>query len=151
MRICTPVAGLVDTNVLVYRFDPRFPDKQRKAIDLLRRGIAEDSIRVPHQAIVEFMAAVTRPLEKNGPSLLSPEDARREAEELLSGFTVLYPNDAVVRTALRGAAAYQLSWFDAHLWAYAEHYGMRELISEDFQHERMYGSVRVVDPFQAAS
>ncbi len=151
MRICTPVAALVDTNVLVYRFDPRFPDKQRKAIDLLRRGIAEDSIRVPHQAIVEFIAAVTRPREKNGPSLLSPEDGRREAEELLSAFTVLYPNDAIVRTALRGAAAYQLSWFDAHLWAYAEHYGMRELLSEDFQHDRMYGSVHVVDPFQIQS
>ena len=142
------MAALVDTNVLVYRFDPRVPDKQRKAIDLLRRGVAEDSIRLPHQAIVEFVAAVTRPRQKNGPPLLSPEEARREAEELLSGFTVLYPNEAIVRTALRGAAAYQLSWFDAHLWAYAEHYGMRDLWSEDFQHERMYGSVRAVDPFQ---
>ena len=150
MRICTPVAALVDTNVLVYRFDSRFPDKQRTATDLLRRGIADDSIRLPHQAIVEFVAVVTRPVDK-GRSLLSPDDARREAEEMLNQFVVLYPSEAIVRTALRGAAAYQLSWFDAHLWAYAEHYGMRELLSEDFQHERMYGSVRVVDPFQIQS
>jgi predicted nucleic acid-binding protein len=60
---------------------------------------------------------------------------------------VLYPNDALVRTALRGMAAYQLSWFDAHVWAYAEHYGLDELWSEDFQHDRLYGTVRVVDPF----
>ena len=59
----------------------------------------------------------------------------------------LYPNEALVRTALRGAAAYQLSWFDAHLWAYAEHYGLDELWSEDFQHDRLYGTVRVVNPF----
>jgi predicted nucleic acid-binding protein len=131
----------------VYRFDPRFPDKQRTATDLLRRGIADDSIRLPHQSIVEFVSVVTRPLAKGEP-MLSPEDARREAEELLHQFVVLYPNDALVRTALRGAAAYQLSWFDAHLWAYAEHYGLHELLSEDFQHERMYGSVRVVDPFR---
>jgi predicted nucleic acid-binding protein len=142
------VAALVDTNVLVYRFDPRFPDKQRTATDLLRRGIAEDSIRVPHQAILEFVAAVTRPVGRVGPPLLSPDDAGREAEEMLSTFSVLYPNEAIVRTALRGAAAYRLSWFDAHLWAYAEHYGMQELLSEDFQHERMYGSVRIVDPFR---
>jgi predicted nucleic acid-binding protein len=51
-------------------------------------------------------------------------------------------------TALRGAAAYQLSWFDAHLWAYAEHYGLNLLYSEDFQHDRLYGSVRVVNPFR---
>lgn len=148
--MCTRVAALVDTNVLVYRFDPRFPDKQRKATDLLRRGIADDSIRLPHQAIVEFVAVVTRPLDK-GRQLLSPEEARREAEELLHQFTVLYPNEALLRTALRGAAAYQLSWFDAHLWAYAEHYGLPELLSEDFQHDRMYGTVRVLDPFHVES
>ena len=139
------MVALVDTNVLVYRFDKRFPDKQQVATALLRRGIAEDSVRVPHQAIVEFVPAVTRP--GDGGPLLSPEDARREAEEMLSQFTVLYPVEALVRTALRGAAAYQLSWFDAHMWAYAEFYGLAELWSEDFQHDRLYGSVRAVNPF----
>lgn len=140
------MAALVDTNILVYRFDVRFPNKQRIATELLRRGIVEDSIRIPHQAIVEFVAAVTRPLVENR-SLLTPEDARREAEEFLAQFSILYPNEALVRLALRGAAAYQLAWFDAHLWAYAEHYGLSELISEDFQHDRLYGTVRVVNPF----
>lgn len=141
------MAALVDTNVLVYRFDPRFPEKQRIATELLRRGIAEDSIRVPHQAIVEFVAVVTRPLRAQ-PSLLTADEARREAEELLAQFGVVYPTEAVLRTALRGAAAYGLSWFDAHLWAYAEHYGLAELYSEDFQHDRLYGTVRVVNPFR---
>jgi predicted nucleic acid-binding protein len=140
------VAALVDTNVLVYRFDPRFPGKQRTATDLLRSGLREDSLRVPHQAIGEFVAAVTRPI-RGGDPLLSADEARREAEELLAQFEVVYPNEALVRTALRGAAAYQLSWLDAHLWAYAEHYGLAELISEDFQHDRLYGTVRVVNPF----
>jgi predicted nucleic acid-binding protein len=140
------VAALVDTNVLVYRFDPRFPDKQRCATEWLRRGIADDSVRVPHQAIVEFVAATTR-TTKGSRSILSGDDARREAEELLDQFTVLYPVEPLVRMALRGMAAYRLSWFDAHIWAYAEHYGLAELWSEDFQHERMYGSVRAVNPF----
>jgi predicted nucleic acid-binding protein len=132
--------------VLVYRFDARLPVKQRAATDLLKTGIAEDTVRLPHQAIVEFVAVVTRPLGSGAP-LLSANDARREAEEMLSQFEVLYPTDALVRTALRGAAAYQLAWFDAHLWAYAEHYGLEELVSEDFQHDRLYGSVRAVNPF----
>jgi predicted nucleic acid-binding protein len=140
------VAALVDTNVLVYRFDPRFPEKQRIATDLLRRGIVADSVRLPHQAIIEFVAVVSRPL-LGGDPLLSAADACREAEELLSQFTVLYPNESVVRTALRGSAAYQLSWFDAHLWAYAEHYGLDELLSEDFTAGRLYGTVRVRNPF----
>jgi predicted nucleic acid-binding protein len=59
----------------------------------------------------------------------------------------LYPNEAIVRLTLRGAAAYDLPWFDAHLWAYAEFYGLAELYSEDFQHGRFYGTVRVINPF----
>lgn len=138
--------SLVDTNVLVYRFDPRFPEKQARSTSLLREGIEGDEVRVAHQGIVEFVAAVSRPTSEGTP-LLSPDDARREAEELLNQFDVLYPNEALVRLALRGAAAYQLSWFDAHMWAYAEHYALGTLFSEDFQHDRTYGTVRVVDPF----
>lgn len=140
------MAALIDTNVLVYRFDPRDQRKQHAATELLREGIADGSARLPHQAIVEFVAAVTRPLAGGAPLLTAP-DARREAEELLGQFEVLYPDAAVLRLALRGAAAYQLSWFDAHLWAYAEHFGLSHLLSEDFQHDRIYGTVRVINPF----
>lgn len=140
------MAALVDTNILVYRFDSRFPDKKRIATELLRAGIANNSIRVPHQAIVEFVAAVTRPIHGGDP-LLTIADARREAEDMLGQFEIIYPNEPILRTALRGAAAYQLSWFDAHLWAFAEFHGLDELYSEDFQHGRLYGTVRIVNPF----
>jgi predicted nucleic acid-binding protein len=66
---------------------------------------------------------------------------------LLSEFEILYPNELIVRVALRGAA-YQLGWFDAHLRAYAEHYGLAELISEDFEHDRLYVTARCVSPFR---
>jgi predicted nucleic acid-binding protein len=130
----------------VYRFDPRDRRKQRVATAVLREGIADGSARLPHQAIVEFVAAVTRPVAGGAPLLAGP-DARREAEEMLAQFEVVYPDAAVLRLALRGAAAYQLSWFDAHLWAYAEHFGLSVLLSEDFQHDRVYGTVRVINPF----
>jgi predicted nucleic acid-binding protein len=141
------VAYLVDTNILVYRFDARFPEKQAAARDLLRKGLAEDAVRIPHQALLEFVAVVTRVRAVSGP-LLAPDEARRETEELMAQFPVLFPNAALVRTALQGAAAYRLSWFDAHLWAYAEHYGLEEIVSEDFEHGRLYGSVRIRNPFR---
>jgi predicted nucleic acid-binding protein len=140
------VAALVDTNVLVYLFDPRDRHKQAIAVELLDRGLGEDTVRIAHQAIVEFVAAVTRPRVGAGP-LLSSATAFREAEELLTEFVILYPNETLVRTALRGAAAYHLSWYDAHMWAYAEHYGLAELLSEDFEDGRLYGTVRAVNPF----
>ena len=138
---------LIDTNILVYRYDSRFPDKRSIASDVLRDGIANGTARIPHQAIVEFVSATTRGRPEN--RLLDVAAARREAEELMAQFPILYPDDAVLRTALRGAAAYGLSWFDAQLWAYAEVHGIEELLSEDFQHGRMYGTVTVRNPFLA--
>ena len=140
------MVSLVDTNILVYRFDARFPEKQGVATRLLRLGIANRTVQVPYQAIVEFVAATTR-RRGTAEALLSIADAHREAEEMLTQFEILYPTESVLRLAIRGAATYQLSWFDANLWAYAEHFGLNEILTEDFEHGRLYGSVRINDPF----
>ena len=146
------MASLVDTNVLVYRFDARDPLKQAIAHDLLLSGLVGDSLVLPHQAIVEFVAAVTRPrTDLGGAPLLTQGDALLEAESLMRQFPIVYPSPEVLVTALRGVATYALSWFDAHLWAYAECLGFDEILSEDFEHGRHYGRVRVSDPFLVAA
>lgn len=142
------MTALVDTNVLVYRYDARFPDKQAIASRLLRDGLANQELVLPHQALVEFVAVTTRTIRDH--QILQPDVARREVEEHLRIFPVVYPTEQLVRTALMGMAHHQLSWFDAHLWAYAEHYGYETLHSEDFQHGRYYGRVRVNNPFASA-
>ena len=141
------MAFLVDTNILVYSFDARYLEKQRIARHLLQQGLSSDSARIPHQALIEFVAAVTRARVGSAP-LLSADEARHEVEELMTQFPILYPNAAIVRSALLGAAAFRISWFDAQLWAYAEHYGLEEIVSEDFEDGRLYGSVRVRNPFR---
>ena len=147
------MASLIDTNVLVYRVDPRFPLKQRIASELLGERLGgNDELALPHQAIVEFVSAVTRPRrDLDGEPLLTPAEALVEAEELMRQFPVLYPDEMVLSAALRGAATYRLSWFDAHLWAYAEVNGLSEILSEDFSHGRHYGSVRITNPFLVAA
>ena len=80
---------------------------------------------------------------------MPPMEAARLAEGFMADFPVLYPNEHVCRNALRGMAAYELSWFDADLWAYTEHYGLHEILSEDFEHGRMYGTVKIRNPFVA--
>jgi predicted nucleic acid-binding protein len=83
------VAALVDTNVLVYRFDPRFPEKQERATEVLRRGIVEDSLRLPHQALVEFVAAVSRPIASGPPLVASGREVSIRQEVLLAHVVVI--------------------------------------------------------------
>jgi predicted nucleic acid-binding protein len=136
----------------VYRFDPRDAVKQKVAGEVLRAGLADDAVVLAHQSILEFVAAVIRPrLDLGGAPLLPLAEARLEAEALMAQFRILYPDREVLLTALRGTAVYGLSWFDAHLWAYAEVHGLPEILSEDFEHGRHYGKVRAVNPFLAAT
>jgi predicted nucleic acid-binding protein len=142
------VVSLVDTNILVYRCDPRDPGKRATALEVLREGEMSGELRIPHQALVEFVNSVTRLRGRTEP-IMTLSDATRQAELFMAEFPVLYPNEHVFRAALYGMATYRLHWFDAHLWAYASHYGIPELLSEDFEHGRMYGPVRVRNPFLA--
>ena len=144
------MTALVDTNVLVYRFDPRDSAKQRIARELLRDGMEHGTLRVSHQAIVEFFQAVTRPISRNAGAVLPRPDALRETEELLAQFEILYPTESLLRSAIRAVATYQLNWLDAHMWAYAEHYGLEEILSEDFSDGQLIGTVRIRNPFKTA-
>ena len=145
-------ANLVDTNVLIYRFDYRYPFKRQIARELLRDGALDRSIALAHQSIVEFVAAASRPrADLGGQPILPPDRARVEAENFMTEFEIVYPDRKVLTTALHGAAMYGLSWHDAHLWAYAEVHGLGEIFSEDFEHGRHYGSVRAVNPFLVAA
>lgn len=142
------MASLVDTNVLVYRHDPRERSKQLRATELLEAGIGSDSLCIAHQSILEFVSVVSRPSPALADrSLMSLGEALLEAESLMRQFTVLFPSPDVLHTAIRGTMLYGLPWFDAQIWAMAEVNGLEEILSEDFQHGRHYGRVRVVNPF----
>ena len=67
---------LIDTNILVYRYDSRYPDKKRIATEAMRTGLREGTARLAHQAIIEFISAVTK--GSAGSRLLDPMNAGRE-------------------------------------------------------------------------
>lgn len=141
------MVSLVDTNILVYRHDCREPEKQEMAWDFVVSLLEQRQVWLPHQVLIEFVASTTRPAGPGLPPLLTMDEARREADELLNQVPILYPDDQLVRLALRGWGMYQLSWFDAHLWAYAERFGVGRIYTEDFQHRRRYGAVVTLNPF----
>ena len=140
--------NLFDTNILVYRYDGRDPVKQAQARELIRMHVEAKSAFLAHQNIVEFISATTKPLrDANGQSILEPQEALWEANELMSQLTILFPSVETTRLAMHGWQSYGLNWFDALIWSYAEYYDIDTIYSEDFQHDRTYGTVHVVNPF----
>ena len=130
----------VDSNVLLYRHDARNPAKR------LRAGLWLDPLgdaalaRISWQVLNEFYDNATR---KFGLS----RALAREAVTLYQSWKPLEFNVGVMQRAWHWTDRAQLRHWDALVLASAEILRCRYLLSEDFQHGRTYGSVRVVNPF----
>lgn len=143
--------SLIDTNLLVYRVDPRDALKQQVAIEVLGRLALRGDAFVAHQALVETYSALTRPRgDLEGKSLLTTAETTWVVGSIMREFTILWPSFEVITAAMHGKAGHGLSWYDAHMWAYAATNGIPCLLSEDFEHGRYYDDVRVENPFLQA-
>ena len=57
-KTCTNVAIPIDTNILVYRYGARFPEKQRVATDILRQGIKSSEVWWKSESSYSFHSGV---------------------------------------------------------------------------------------------
>lgn len=131
-----------DTNVLVYAYDPRNKAKQDIARSLVEQAIAEESLVVSTQVLVEFYSVSTRQ------QLMQPVRAL-ELVRLWSEHDTVSQTPELV---LRGIALHQehsLSIWDAMIVQAAFDAHCDIVLSEDLQHGRRFGDLEVVNPFLA--
>jgi predicted nucleic acid-binding protein len=134
--------AFVDTNLWVYRLDRREPEKSIFVRDWIRKLATEHEIVVSTQVMIELRSVLTR---KFTPPL-SPSDTRI-ALEVLSAFEVVSTHSNLVLDAHELATRERLSWFDALILESAIRSGCDVLFSEDFDHQRRFGTLTVLNPF----
>jgi predicted nucleic acid-binding protein len=133
----------VDTNVLLYEWDPADAPKKRRAEEWMRALWASHRGRVSFQVLAEFYVTATHKLDP----VLDRTVARQYVRTLLA-WDPLTIDAAVVDSAWRAQDLFRLSWWDALILAAAQQSGCRTLLSEDFQDGRSYDDVTVVNPFR---
>jgi len=134
---------LVDTNVLVYLYDQQAPDKQLQALTILDYLAQEHLGVVSTQVLAEFFWVTTRKLSHP----LTLDEATASVNRYLDTWLVLDVTTSVIREACRGVQVYQLSYWDAQIWAVAYLHQIPILLSEDFQNNQVIEGVRFVNPF----
>ncbi len=135
-------ACLVDTNILIYAYDPEEPAKQLRArcvLAELARGWA-GSLSI--QVLGEFFNVVTRKLDPP----LSRDVAAEAVEDYLASWPVLHLHRDVLITAVRGSARHKLAYYDALIWATAKENSIPFILSEDFEDGRTIEGVLFRDP-----
>lgn len=135
--------ALIDSNVLVYAFDPADRRKQQAALTLLDGLAAVQRGALSTQILGEFFRVTTEKLTRR----LSRAAAQREVILLAAGWPVMPITSHVVLEAARGAVAHGMPYWDAQLWATARLNQLEVLLSEDFQDGRVIDGVRFVNPF----
>jgi len=135
-------AILVDTNVLVYAYDPRNEAKNAQAQQLLRRLRAKKRGIMSVQTLAEFMRASQK-------LAIPTQTARHYVEAFAVSWPILDLTPAVVLEAARGVSDHGLAYYDAQIWAIARLNQIGVVFSEDFNSGALLDGVRFVNPFAA--
>ena len=133
----------LDPNVLLYSIsdDPRDATKRNIAIGLVEQP--DNALSV--QVLQEFYVQATRASRANP---LPHETAAAIVRTWIERFSVQDLTVSILDSALEIKAATRLSYWDAAIVAAARALGCTELLSEDMQHGRQIGGVKIVNPFR---
>ena len=136
-------AILVDTNILIYAYDPRDRDKQERAIRVINNLIRSKGMVVSVQCLSEFFNVASRRLAES----MTRHEALTRVERLANVCRVLDLTPAVVLEGCRGSIEHGLSFWDALIWAVAKLNQVQFVLTEDAEHGRLLEGVRYLNPF----
>jgi predicted nucleic acid-binding protein len=132
-----------DTNVLVYLFDAKAPEKQRLAQDLFRRAVDEAQPVVSTQVLQEFFVTVTRTTKRG----LPVNEARQFMMSLEKGVEVKLITTQVIFAATERVEQSGFSFWDSLIIESARAAEVSVLWTEDLQHDQRIDALRIRNPF----
>lgn len=133
----------VDTNVLAYAHDISETRRQPIARALLDTLWTSRTGLLSTQVLQEFYVVATRKFD--------PPMSRRAAREIVALYgtwPVVQVDVALILTASQLEERHRLSFWDALVVEAARVAGAARLVTEDLQHGRRIGGVRIENPFR---
>jgi predicted nucleic acid-binding protein len=137
---------LIDTNVLVYPYDPRDRGKQAQARNILDHLVVSGRAVLSVQCLTEFFRSTRWRL----PEPLSPDEALLRVERFARMCRVLNLTAPVVIDACKASNRFQMSIWDALIWAVARVNSIPFVLTEDAEHDTIIDGVHYLNPFHQA-
>ncbi|MGH9585304.1 MAG: PIN domain-containing protein [Bryobacteraceae bacterium] len=134
-----------DTNILLYLFDRSSEEKRHVAAKLFNEHQKNGRMRLSLQVVHEFAANLLS--KKFGVPCATVAEV--VGDLLALEVTEMRGDDTL--TALQFVGELRVNFWDALILAAAKREGCGVLYSEDFQHGRVYGTVKVINPFESNS
>jgi predicted nucleic acid-binding protein len=131
----------VDSNLILYYVDPIDSRKQARSTEWLEALWGAGVGCLSWQVLHEFYWNAVRKMR------LEPARAREIVEDL-AHWSPVDTTLGLVQQAWHWTDAAQLTYWDALILAAAQRAGARYLLSEDFQSNRYYDEILVLNPFE---
>jgi len=139
----TPISNnlaFVDTNIFVYAQDASNPQKQSRALELIRELSSQGRLLISTQVLQEFANVAVRKL-----GLLLPQTNALIDE--LAKLPVCTINPQIIKDAVMLFFANKLAFFDSLIVATASHNNCSLLYSEDMADGQVISGVSIMNPF----
>jgi predicted nucleic acid-binding protein len=133
----------LDSNILLYSFDPADPRKQRTAKMLVDDAIHEGRGVISSQVCQEFCNVMLHKLQTPVPA----GQLAAYLEATVYPIIRVLPSPRLFAQALLIHQQTQYRFYDSLIVAAALESGVPVLYSEDLQHDRVIGSLRILNPF----
>lgn len=129
----------IDTNLIIYANDRRDPDKQDKAIHLLKDLLQNNSGVVSTQVLQEYSNVALTKLRQR-------QDIVLRQITLLESFDVVLLKPALIKRAIEIRSSYTLNFWNSCIISAAESAQCDVLYSEDLNAGQFYSGIRLVNP-----
>ena len=133
----------LDTNIFVYSFDARYPDKQKCAKELIGKALEDGNGCISYQVVQEFLNVSTRKFAAS----LSANDAEGYLTMVLEPLCEIFSTINLYRKALEIIERWQYSFYDSLIIASAASADCRILYTEDLQHDQKIENLKIINPF----
>jgi predicted nucleic acid-binding protein len=137
------ITALIDTNLLVYFFDPRDPVRQNRAGEVLHFLEETKTGYLSVQNLAEFMSVCSRRLTP----WITLSEGMQQTELWMIAYPALELTPLIVLEAARGVRDYSMAYYDAQIWATARLNQIPYILSEDFQDGMVLEGVTFINPF----
>jgi predicted nucleic acid-binding protein len=133
----------LDTNIFIYCFDDRQPQKQKRALALVASALESGDGLISTQVIQEFLNVALRKFS----APLKIEDCLVYMQKVLHPLCKITPDLEYYSTALNILQETGYSFYDALILSGAARGGCVVLYSEDLQNGQQVAGVTIVNPF----
>ncbi|MFQ5627553.1 MAG: PIN domain-containing protein [bacterium] len=133
----------LDTNIFVYSFDARSPEKQKKAQKLIDEALNTRYGCISTQVVQEFLNVATRKFKEP----LSIQDSQHYLTTVLEPLCEIFTSIELYHRTLELAERWQYSFYDSLIIAAALKADCKILYTEDMQDGQMIQELKIVNPF----